>query len=116
MDPGGDSAASGGAACRGRSALSEVASDALWAGLPLITCRGESFAGRVAASLLRAVDLPELITDSLDEYESLALKLANDRALLQSHRDRLIRDPARLPLLIARWTKDVMPAGFAVLG
>jgi protein O-GlcNAc transferase len=109
-----------------------TASDALWAGLPLITCRGESFAGRVAASLLRAVDLPELITDSLDEYESLALKLANDRALLQSHRDRLTRDPVRLPLfdtvrttrqielayeeMMARWTEDATPVGFTLLG
>jgi protein O-GlcNAc transferase len=109
-----------------------TASDALWAGLPLITCRGGAFAGRVAASLLRAVGLPELITDNLDEYESLALKLAKDRALLQSYRDRLIRDPARLPLfdtarttqqiemayeeMMARWMKDVMPAGFEVPG
>jgi protein O-GlcNAc transferase len=109
-----------------------TASDALWAGLPLITCRGKTFAGRVAASLLRAVDLPELITDNLDEYESLALKLANDRALLRSYRDRLTRDPARFPLfdtvrttrqieaayegMMARWTKDLMPAGFAVPG
>jgi protein O-GlcNAc transferase len=99
-----------------------TASDALWAGLPLLTCRGEAFAGRVAASLLRAVGLPELITDTLDEYESLALTLARDRVLLQSCRDRLIRDPARLPLfdtvrttrqievayegMMARWTKD----------
>jgi protein O-GlcNAc transferase len=74
------------------------ASDALWAGLPLITCRSEAFAGRVAASLLRAVGLPELITDSLADYESLALELVNDRALLRSYRDRLTRNPARLPL------------------
>jgi len=109
-----------------------TASDALWAGLPLITCRGEAFAGRVAASLLRAVGLPELITDSLEEYESLALKLAKDPTLLQSYRDRLTRDPARLPLfdtarttrhieaayeeMMARWTKDMAPEGFAVSG
>ena len=109
-----------------------TASDALWAGLPLITCRGTAFAGRVAASLLRAVGLPELITDSLDEYESLALKLAKDRALLQSYRDRLTRDPTRLSLfdterttrqievayegMMARWKKDVTPAGFSVPG
>ena len=108
-----------------------TASDALWAGLPLITCRGPAFAGRVAASLLRAVGLPELITDSLQDYESLALTLARDRALLQSYRDRLIREPARLPLfdtvrttrqievayeeMVSRWTKDAVPASFAVL-
>jgi len=106
------------------------ASDALWAGLPLVTCRGEAFAGRVAASLLRAVGLPELITENLDEYESLALRLAEDRALLQSYRDRLTRDPARLPLfdtarttrhiemayeeMMARWAQGAMPADFAV--
>ena len=49
------------------------ASDALWAGLPLMTCIGESFASRVAASLLTALDLPELITNSSSEYEQLAI-------------------------------------------
>ena len=108
-----------------------TASDALWAGLPLITCRGSTFAGRVAASLLRAVGLPELITDTLEEYESLALILAKDRTLLQSYRDRLTRDPARLPLfdtarttqqiemayvgMMARWNNDELPATFSVL-
>jgi protein O-GlcNAc transferase len=107
-----------------------TASDALWAGLPLITCRGQAFAGCVAASLLRAAGLAELITASLEEYESLALRLANDRALLQSYRGRLTRDPARLALfdtarttrrieaayeeMMARWEKDLSPAGFDV--
>ncbi len=59
-----------------------TASDALWAGLPLVTCLGTTFAGRVAASLLAAAGLPELITASLVEYEALALRLARDpRAL-----------------------------------
>jgi protein O-GlcNAc transferase len=88
-----------------------TASDALWAGLPLITCRGTAFAGRVAASLLRAVGLPELITNSLDEYESLALKLTKDRALLQSYRARLTHDPTRLPLFdTARTTRYIEAA------
>src|SRR5262249_42022041 len=52
-----------------------TASDALWAGLPVLTCRGESFAGRVAASLLNGVGLPELVTSDLEEYQGLALKL-----------------------------------------
>lgn len=81
-----------------------TASDALWAGLPLITCRGKTFAGRVAASLLHAVGLPELITESMDEYAALALALANDRVLLQSYRDRLIRERTRLPLFDTRRT------------
>jgi predicted O-linked N-acetylglucosamine transferase (SPINDLY family) len=107
-----------------------TASDALWAGLPLITCRGTAFAGRVAASLLHAVGLPELVTNSLDEYESLALALANDRKLLQSYRDRLTRDPTQLDLfdtarttrqiemayetMMARWNKDELPESFSV--
>ena len=53
-----------------------TACDALWAGLPVLTCAGKSFAGRVAASVLTAVELPELITSSLPEYEALAVELA----------------------------------------
>jgi predicted O-linked N-acetylglucosamine transferase (SPINDLY family)/SAM-dependent methyltransferase len=53
-----------------------TASDALWAGLPVLTCAGTAFAGRVAGSLLRAAGLPELITESLADYEALALHLA----------------------------------------
>ena len=47
-------------------------SGALWGGLPVLTCLGKSFAGRVGASLLRAVGLPELVTSSLEEYEERA--------------------------------------------
>jgi protein O-GlcNAc transferase len=66
-----------------------AASDALWVGLPVLTCMGESFIGRVAASLLGAVGLPELVTRSLDEYEALALKLATDPMLIASIRQKL---------------------------
>jgi protein O-GlcNAc transferase len=66
-----------------------TASDALWAGLPVLTCLGKGFAARVAASLLDAVGLPELVTKSLEEYEALALKLAREPALLSAYRDRL---------------------------
>ena len=59
-----------------------TASDALWAGLAVLTCQGQAFAGRVAASLLQAVGLPELITTSLAEYEAVALRLATDQAYL----------------------------------
>jgi predicted O-linked N-acetylglucosamine transferase (SPINDLY family) len=69
-----------------------TASDALWAGLPVLTCRGTTFAGRVAASLLSAVGLPELITSSLDEYEMLARKLANDAALLRPIKVKLAQN------------------------
>jgi predicted O-linked N-acetylglucosamine transferase (SPINDLY family) len=64
----------------------------------LLTCRGEAFAGRVAASLLNAVGLPELVTHSLDEYERLALKLATDASLLQSIRRKLEQNRLRSPL------------------
>jgi predicted O-linked N-acetylglucosamine transferase (SPINDLY family) len=73
-------------------------SDALWAGLPVLTCLGETFAGRVAASLLKAVGLGELITHSLEEYEGLARKLAEDRALLASLKERLADNRDTVPL------------------
>lgn len=107
-----------------------TASDALWAGLPLITCRGSAFAGRVAASLLRAAGLPELIAGDLEEYEALALKLARDVKLLRSYRARLTRAPLKLSLfdtkattrhiesayheMMARWMKGATPESFAV--
>ena len=55
-----------------------TASDALWAGLPLLTWAGEAFAGRVSASLLSAMNLPELITHSQAEYEQRAIEIAHD--------------------------------------
>ena len=75
-----------------------TASDALWAGLPLVTCLGSSFAGRVAASLLNAVGLPELITRTLDEYEALALALAADPARLAGLKTKLAANRLTAPL------------------
>ncbi|MGA2399418.1 MAG: tetratricopeptide repeat protein [Steroidobacteraceae bacterium] len=66
-----------------------TACDALWAGLPVLTCRGRSFASRVGASLLQAADLPELIADTLDGYERLALALARAPARLAGMREKL---------------------------
>jgi predicted O-linked N-acetylglucosamine transferase (SPINDLY family) len=68
-----------------------TASDALWAGLPLLTCIGRTFAGRVAGSLLAAIGLPELMTTSPEDYERTALTLARDRRRLDELRDRLRR-------------------------
>jgi predicted O-linked N-acetylglucosamine transferase (SPINDLY family) len=68
-----------------------TASDALWAGLPVLTCRGATFAGRVAASLLTALGLPELIAGDLREYRAIALKLAAAPALLSELGVRLAR-------------------------
>jgi predicted O-linked N-acetylglucosamine transferase (SPINDLY family) len=75
-----------------------TASDSLWAGLPVLTCVGHTFAGRVAASLLNCVGLPELVTNDLDEYEALALRLARDPPLLQSIRRRLEQNRLSAPL------------------
>jgi protein O-GlcNAc transferase len=75
-----------------------TASDALWAGLPVLTCKGAGFAGRVAASLLYAAGLPELVTDDLPEYEALALRLATDASLLAGLRQRLAQNRATCPL------------------
>ncbi|HUN73830.1 MAG TPA: tetratricopeptide repeat protein [Steroidobacteraceae bacterium] len=75
-----------------------TASDALWAGLPVLTRRGDSFAARVAASLLSAVGLPELITTTPQEYEALAIELANDRDRLAQLTERLRRARESAPL------------------
>ena len=66
-----------------------LASDALWGGCPVITCVGRAFPGRVAASLLRAAGLPELVTRSLAGYEALALELARDPLRLRAIREKL---------------------------
>ena len=66
-----------------------TASDALWAGLPVLTRRGEAFAARVAASLLEAIGLPELITTSAEHYEALAVELAHHPQRLLALRDKL---------------------------
>jgi predicted O-linked N-acetylglucosamine transferase (SPINDLY family) len=75
-----------------------AASDALWAGLPLLTCTGGTFAGRVAGSLLHAIGLPELVTHSLAEYEALALQLATNPARLAALRARLAANRTTAPL------------------
>jgi protein O-GlcNAc transferase len=75
-----------------------TASDALWAGVPVLTCVGTTFAGRVAASLLKSIGLNELITYSLGEYEILALKLARDSSLLGSINGQLARNKSTHPL------------------
>src|ERR1051326_3109798 len=73
-------------------------SNALWAGLPLLTCAGNTLAGRVGTSLLHAAGLPELVTHSLEDSEALARKLATDRELLQSIRDKLAQNRGTCPL------------------
>jgi predicted O-linked N-acetylglucosamine transferase (SPINDLY family) len=75
-----------------------TASDALWAGLPVVTRLSEAFAGRVAASLLRAVGLAELVVAGARDYEALAVALARDPARLAALRQRLVAHRATAPL------------------
>lgn len=107
-----------------------TASDALWAGLPVLTCMGGTFPGRVAASLLNAVGLPELITHSLENYESLALELATTPAVMLDIRAKLARNRMTHPLFntdrfrrhiesayVTMWDRyqhGELPASFAV--
>jgi len=73
-------------------------SDALWAGLPMLSCRGRTFAGRVGASLLRDAGLAELATDSPESYAATLAALANDRDRLLAYRTHLDQHRRELPL------------------
>ena len=75
-----------------------TASDALWAGLPVLTCSGEAFASRMAASLLTAIEIPELITTRPEEYEALAVELATNPQRLKAIRQKLERNRPTTPL------------------
>jgi predicted O-linked N-acetylglucosamine transferase (SPINDLY family) len=106
------------------------ASDALWAGLPVVTCLGQAFAGRVAASMLHAIGMSELVTTSLDAYEALAFELATEparlgavKAKLAAHRDtHALFDTARfcrgieaaLATMHERHRRGEPPEGFAI--
>ena len=88
-----------------------TASDALWAGLPVLTCTGEAFASRVAASLLRAVRLPELIASTPEQYEDLAVGLAADPLRLACVKQRLAENRLTAPLFdIELYTRHVEAA------
>ena len=92
-----------------------TASDALWAGVPLVTCQGSAFSGRVATSLLHAVGLEDLVTQNLAGYEALAVALALDKARLQALRQRLKDNRLRAPLFdTARYCRH-LEAAFCVL-
>jgi protein O-GlcNAc transferase len=91
-------------------------SDALWAGVPVISCYGNAFPGRVAASLLKAIDLPELVTTRLADYEALALELATNPALLKATREKLARNRLTTPLYDSeRFRKNIEAAYEAML-
>jgi protein O-GlcNAc transferase len=109
-----------------------TASDALWAGSPVVTCRGDTFAGRVAGSLLMAIDMPELVTTSPEEYEQAALALARSpqrlialRQKLQNNRDAsalfdLPKLTGNIEAAYARmwqtWLAGQTPAAFSIEG
>lgn len=88
-----------------------TASDALWAGLPVLTLAGQAFAGRVAASLLTAVGLPELITHTPQDYEARAIELASQPETLAAVRAKLQRLRTNSPLFDGqRFTRDLETA------
>jgi protein O-GlcNAc transferase len=88
-----------------------TASDALWAGVPVLTCKGRSYAGRVGASLLSALDLRELIVGDLEAYVQVAIALAKDPARLAALRAKLQQHLLSGPLFdIKRFTRNVEQA------
>ena len=88
-----------------------TASDALWAGLPVLTCMGASFASRYAASLLYAIGLPELVTKTQAEYEALAIELASDPNKLKVIKDKLEGNRFTTPLFdTPRFAKHIEAA------
>jgi predicted O-linked N-acetylglucosamine transferase (SPINDLY family) len=109
-----------------------TAADALWSGLPVLTCSGGSYASRVSASLLTALGLQDLITGSLEEYENLALALARDPARLAALKEKLNQTRVTSGLfdnkrftrdlenayraMLARLETGLVPASFDVVG
>ena len=107
-----------------------TASDALWMGVPLVTCRGKTFPGRVAASMLAAAGMEELVTETIADFEGLAVALATDRDRLRALREKLaanrltcaLFDTARFTRNIetayrtmhARWLAGEAPAAFSI--
>ena len=92
-----------------------TASDALWMGLPIVTCKGDTFAGRVAASVLHAAGLPELVTESLVDYETLALRLARDPVVLAGIKAKLKKECDTVALFdVARFTRHIEAAYVAM--
>jgi predicted O-linked N-acetylglucosamine transferase (SPINDLY family) len=88
-----------------------TSSDALRMGIPVLTCLGKSFASRVAASLLNAVNLPELITHTPKEYEALAIDLATHPEKLKVIKDKLADNLSTAPLFdTKRFTKNIESA------
>jgi predicted O-linked N-acetylglucosamine transferase (SPINDLY family) len=92
-----------------------TASEALWVGLPLVTCLGETFAGRVAASLLKAIDLPELITSNREQFVELAVELATDAPRLAKIREKLADNRLTTPLFDAQLFARHIEAAYTLI-
>ena len=92
-----------------------IATDALWANLPLLTCRGETFAGRVAASLLTALNMSELITTTLEDYEALAVDLAMHPAKLEKIKQKLVQNRLTVPLFDTKLSTKHIEAAFTAM-
>jgi predicted O-linked N-acetylglucosamine transferase (SPINDLY family) len=88
-----------------------TASDALWAGVPVLTRIGDVFAGRVAASLLKAIELPDLVTTTPQAYEELAIELATNPQKFAALKTRLSQNRLTTPLFdTQRFTRDIEAA------
>jgi predicted O-linked N-acetylglucosamine transferase (SPINDLY family) len=92
-----------------------TASEALWTGLPVLTCIGATFAGRVAASLLKAIELPELVTSNQDQYVELALELAADAQRLARIKQKLADNRLRTPLFDIRLFTKHLEAAYTII-
>jgi predicted O-linked N-acetylglucosamine transferase (SPINDLY family) len=75
-----------------------TASDSLWAGLPVLTRSGKSFASRMAGSILKAINTPELVTHTIAEYEDLAVELATNKPKLDTIREKIVANRMSTPL------------------
>jgi predicted O-linked N-acetylglucosamine transferase (SPINDLY family) len=90
-------------------------SDALWMGLPVVTCAGKTFSSRMAGSLLSAAGLPELVTYNPRDYFQLAMELACDRPKLASLRGKIVHNRETAPLFdTVRFTRDLESAYIAL--
>ena len=92
-----------------------TAGDVLWAGVPVVTCLGASFAGRIAASVVRSVGLGELVTHSLEEYEALALRLVHDPTYLAAMKAKLARNRLTFPLFDAKRSTQQIEAAYTMV-
>ena len=92
-----------------------TATDALWAGLPVLTCLGETFAGRVAASLLTAIRLPELITTTLEDYEHLAIELATHPEKMAIIKSKLAENRFTTPLFDTKLFTNHIEAAYTAM-